>query len=104
MSAAGAAVFIFPYLLAAAGAPISSFAPWSPYLLILGASMMIIGLLCWLSDIEQLQGTLKPRHVLTLIVLIPATDAIKEGATELGWGCRSCKPPLSTQRRSFCNF
>lgn len=86
VSAAGAAVFIFPYLLAAAGAPISSFAPWSPYLLILGASMMIIGLLCWLSDIEQLQGTLKPRHVLALIVLIPATVAIKEGATELGWG------------------
>ena len=86
VNAAGVTVSNFPYLLAAAGAPISSFAPWSPYLLILGASMMIIGLLCWLSDIEQLQGTLKPRHVLTLIVLIPATVAIKEGATELGWG------------------
>ena len=51
---------------------------------------MIIGLLCWLSDIEQLQGTLKPRHVLTLMVIIPAAVAIKEGAAQLGWGV----PPL----------
>ena len=86
VSVAGAAVFIFPYLLAAAGASISSFARVVALPPDFGGAMMIIGLLCWLSDIEQLQGTLKPRHVLTLIVLIPATVAIKEGAAELGWG------------------
>jgi hypothetical protein len=86
LNVVGAASFISPYILAAAAVPMSSFSLMTPYLLGIGAAMMGIGLLCWLSDREQLQGTLRPRHVLVAMSIIPATLVAKEVGAELGWG------------------
>jgi uncharacterized protein len=70
VNAAGVVIFAGPYLLAAAGVPPASFPDWGPYPTILAATMMVSGLLLWLSDKRQLAGTLKPVHVFVLVALL----------------------------------
>lgn len=85
LNAAGALIFISPYLLAAAGIPLPVFAPFSPFLLVLGALIASSGLFFWLSDREQLAGTLKLRHVLVVFLPVPAIYLSRE-LQDLGWG------------------
>ncbi len=84
VNAAGAVIFVSPYLLAAAGVPSSSFAPLAPYLLILGAPMTAAGLLLWLSDGDQLAGSLQPHHALVVLAALLGLFAANE-LQLLGW-------------------
>ncbi len=65
----GAALFVSPYLLAAFGVPLSSFAHLTTHLLILGATTMGVGLLFWLA--------LRPRHILIAATFLPTLSAIR---------------------------
>ena len=84
INAAGVAVFVSPYLLVAAGVPLSDVAPRTPLLLLTGAAMAASGLLFWLSDIRQLGGVVKLHHVGVLIAIFLIPFATLEIQT-LAW-------------------
>lgn len=86
LNAAGTAVILLPYCFAAAGLPVSKFAPFSLHLVILGIAMAAIALLFWLSDAEQLDGTLKSRHILHVFTMLLTTFAVNEWVQYLSWG------------------
>ena len=85
LNAAGVAIFVSPYLLAASGVPLSSFTLFSPYLLCLGALVAASGLLSWLSDAEQLDGALKLHHVLVVLALFLGIFGLR-ALQDIGWG------------------
>ncbi len=80
VNAAGAAIFVSPYLLAAAGAEA---APWAPYPMLLGAVTMAISLLFWLSIVPDLASALY--HVSVLLVIALGAEAVTD-LEKLGWG------------------
>jgi hypothetical protein len=85
VSAAGTVIFVSPYLLAATSISPSSFAPLATCLLIQGATISVVGLLFWISDIEQLQGTLRARHLFFAIAIVSATFTASEWLDGLAW-------------------
>jgi hypothetical protein len=54
--------------------------------MIIGTVIMAVGLLFWLSDSKQLQGVLKPLHVLLAVSIVPATVVARTVAEGAGWG------------------
>ncbi|MGC1588183.1 MAG: exosortase E/protease, VPEID-CTERM system [Rhodomicrobium sp.] len=82
VNAAGAAIFVSPYLLAAAGMPLSEAAPCAPYAMLLGALTMALGLLFWLSGVQTRAGTLYP--VLGYLAIALGIEAVT-GLQEFGW-------------------
>ncbi len=83
-NAAGTAIFVSPYLLAAAGVPPAEIAPWAPYLMLLGSIAMALGLLLWLADPRDLAEVFRPYHVLVLLAAALVSEPVKALAS-LGW-------------------
>ncbi|MGO9982781.1 MAG: exosortase E/protease, VPEID-CTERM system [Rhodomicrobium sp.] len=80
LNAAGAVIFVSPYLLVAAGVPAPDITPLTSSLMVLGAALAGSGLLLWLSGVRELAGSLRRHQVLVLIatVLVPfVTDEIE---------------------------
>ena len=83
-NAAGALLVVSPYLLVAAGVPLSTASGLAPCLLTAGAVMTVSGLLLWLSDREQLGGTVKPYQVLAVFAMGLGFFGIRE-LQDLSW-------------------
>ena len=86
VSAAGVSLILAPYLLAAAGVRLALFSPLSPFLFVSGVPVATIGLLLWLSNRNQLDGTLKPHQVLAVLALMLGPVAFQDlGAEHASW-------------------
>ncbi len=84
LNAAGAALFISPYMLAAAGVPYSYFTPFSLYLVLLGAGAMACGFLLWFADFRTLVHSVKPHQLAVFIALVLLTEAATR-LSSLAW-------------------